>query len=117
MKAAFVVAFVVGAAMAAVIPARGISDLPMARDNLPPKQALTIRDSIAVDSDEAIVYPAQVDQSWVDAQKRSQDSDEAVVYPAQVDQSWVDAQKRSSQDSDEAVVYPAQVDQSWVDAQ
>ncbi|KAM3453334.1 hypothetical protein NHJ6243_009159 [Beauveria neobassiana] len=93
MKASFVVAFMVGTAVAAVIPAR------------------------AVDSDEAVVYPAQVDQSWVDAQKRSPaDSDEAVVYPAQVDQSWVDAQKRS-QDSDEAVVYPAQVDQSWVDAQ
>ncbi|PMB73929.1 hypothetical protein BM221_001356 [Beauveria bassiana] len=68
MKASFVVAFMVGTAVAAVIPAR------------------------AADSDEAVVYPAQVDQSWVDAQKRSQDSDEAVVYPAQVDQSWVDAQ-------------------------
>ncbi|CAJ2504615.1 Uu.00g120090.m01.CDS01 [Anthostomella pinea] len=42
------------------------------------------------------------------------DSDEAVVYPASVDQSWVDA--RSDTDSDEAVVYPASVDQSWVDA-
>ncbi|KAI9172798.1 Phenylalanine aminomutase (L-beta-phenylalanine forming) [Paramyrothecium foliicola] len=77
--------------------------------------------AIRADSDEAVVYPAQVDQSWVDASKRA-DSDEAVVYPAQVDQSWVDASKRSAsianagQDSDEAVVYPAQVDQSWVDA-
>ncbi|KAF1738160.1 hypothetical protein BBAD15_g11867 [Beauveria bassiana D1-5] len=103
MKASFVVAFMVGTAVAAVIPAR-----VMAADNAW---------LVAVDSDEAVVYPAQVDQSWVDAQKRSSaDSDEAVVYPAQVDQSWVDAQKRS-QDSDEAVVYPAQVDQSWVDAQ
>ncbi|CAG9998310.1 unnamed protein product [Clonostachys byssicola] len=73
------------------------------------------------DADEAVVYPASVDQSWVDAnvQRRSgTDSDEAVVYPASVDQSWVDAtsQKRSGTDSDEAVVYPASVDQSWVDA-
>lgn len=89
-----------------------------------------------VDADEAVVYPASVDQSWVDAAKRSSpdaddavvhptseledkrspsDADEAVVYPASVDQSWVDA-KRSPVDADEAVVYPASVDQSWVDA-
>ncbi|GAB1312626.1 hypothetical protein MFIFM68171_02836 [Madurella fahalii] len=46
------------------------------------------------------------------------DADEAVAYPAQVDQSWVDANtKRDAVDADEAVAYPAQVDQSWVDAQ
>ncbi|KAM0814056.1 hypothetical protein AB5N19_14058 [Seiridium cardinale] len=67
----------------------------------------------SADSDEAVVYPASVDQSWVDA-RSAVDSDEAVVYPASVDQSWVDA--RSEIDSDEAVVYPASVDQSWVDA-
>ncbi|KAM3513150.1 hypothetical protein MY11210_003175 [Beauveria gryllotalpidicola] len=83
MKASFVVALMVGTAVAGVIPAR------------------------AVDSDEAVVYPAKVDQSWVDAQKSSSaNSDEAVVYPAKV------AQKRSSAYYDEAVVYPAQVDQS-----
>ena len=47
------------------------------------------------------------------------DSDEAVVYPASVDQSWIDAEahKRSAADADEAVVYPAGVDQSWIDAE
>ncbi|KAI1770220.1 hypothetical protein F4818DRAFT_433838 [Hypoxylon cercidicola] len=42
------------------------------------------------------------------------DADDAVVYPASVDQSWVDA--RAALDADEAVVYPASIDQSWVDA-
>ncbi|KAI1196274.1 hypothetical protein F5X97DRAFT_325708 [Nemania serpens] len=62
------------------------------------------------DSDEAVVYPAEVDQSWIDS--REVDSDEAVVYPAEVDQSWIDSREV---DSDEAVVYPAEVDQSWID--
>ncbi|KAK3299476.1 uncharacterized protein B0H64DRAFT_388552 [Chaetomium fimeti] len=46
------------------------------------------------------------------------DADEAVAYPAQVDQSWVDAAntKRAAVDADEAVAYPAKVDQSWVDS-
>ncbi|PLB51572.1 hypothetical protein P170DRAFT_471506 [Aspergillus steynii IBT 23096] len=44
------------------------------------------------------------------------DDDEAVVYPARVDQSWVDVEIRSPPDADDAVVYPARVDQSWVDA-
>ncbi|EED12770.1 hypothetical protein TSTA_052910 [Talaromyces stipitatus ATCC 10500] len=43
------------------------------------------------DADEAVAYPAQVDQSWVDTTRRSVDADEAVAYPAQVDQSWVDS--------------------------
>ncbi|KAA8652908.1 hypothetical protein EYZ11_007149 [Aspergillus tanneri] len=47
----------------------------------------------------------------------SVDADEAVVYPAQVDQSWVDAKPRSLPGADEAVVYVAKVDQSWVDAE
>ncbi|KAF3484259.1 uncharacterized protein GIQ15_03583 [Arthroderma uncinatum] len=50
----------------------------------------------------------------------SADADEAVVYPAKVDQSWVDAEVKalgSIEDADEAVVYPAKVDQSWVDAE
>ncbi|KAI1262688.1 hypothetical protein F5Y18DRAFT_149711 [Xylariaceae sp. FL1019] len=62
------------------------------------------------DSDEAVVYPAEIDQSWIDS--RGADSDEAVVYPAEIDQSWIDARKV---DSDEAVVYPAEIDQSWID--
>jgi hypothetical protein len=73
-----------------------------------------IPNAIRADSDEAVVYPAKVDQTWVDATKRA-DSDEAVVYPAKVDQTWVDASKRA--DSDEAVVYPAKVDQTWVDSE
>ncbi|KAI1505678.1 hypothetical protein F5X99DRAFT_215343 [Biscogniauxia marginata] len=50
----------------------------------------TIQRSIGSDSDEAVVYPAGVDQSWVDA-RDGVDSDEAVVYPAGIDQSWIDA--------------------------
>ncbi|RYO87810.1 hypothetical protein DL764_008804 [Monosporascus ibericus] len=45
----------------------------------------------ASDADDAVVYPASVDQSWVDAREIA-DADEAVVYPASVDQSlspWV----------------------------
>ncbi|KAI1120021.1 hypothetical protein F5Y10DRAFT_273476 [Nemania abortiva] len=45
---------------------------------------------IAADPDEAVVYPASVDQSWVDA-RAGLDPDEAVVYPTSVDQSWIDA--------------------------
>ncbi|RYP63327.1 hypothetical protein DL769_006999 [Monosporascus sp. CRB-8-3] len=44
----------------------------------------------ASDADDAVIYPASVDQSWVDA-REVPDADEAVVYPASVDQSWVDA--------------------------
>ncbi|KAI0868265.1 hypothetical protein GGS24DRAFT_482892 [Hypoxylon argillaceum] len=73
--------------------------------------ALAIRHSI--DSDEAVVYPAEIDQSWIDSRENSAaDSDEAVVYPAEIDQSWIDAR---DVDSDEAVVYPAEIDQSWID--
>ncbi|KAI1177094.1 hypothetical protein F4777DRAFT_226474 [Nemania sp. FL0916] len=43
------------------------------------------------DPDEAVVYPAKLDQSWVDARTVAADPDEAVVYPAKLDQSWVDA--------------------------
>ncbi|KAI0532443.1 hypothetical protein GGR58DRAFT_507414 [Xylaria digitata] len=51
-----------------------------------PREVTTV-----ADPDEAVVYPANVDQSWVDARSVSPDPDEAVVYPASVDQSWVDA--------------------------
>ena len=49
-----------------------------------------------MDADDAVVYPASVDQSWVDSTKRAEaesvmDADEAVVYPASIDQSWVDS--------------------------
>jgi hypothetical protein len=52
---------------------------------------------ILIDADAAVVYPASVDFSWVDAQQKSKrlDSDEAVVYPASVDMSWVDSKERA----------------------
>ncbi|KAL4869527.1 hypothetical protein BDV12DRAFT_196157 [Aspergillus spectabilis] len=55
----------------------------------------------------------------VSVTRSSADADEAVVYPAKIDQSWVDVnvEARSLLDADEAVVYPAKVDQSWVDAE
>ncbi|KAI0480018.1 hypothetical protein F4859DRAFT_457170 [Xylaria cf. heliscus] len=54
-------------------------------------QYTNLRNTIVVDPDEAVVYPASVDQSWVDARSVSPDPDEAVMYPASIDQSWVDA--------------------------
>ena len=60
-------------------------------------------------------------ESRAEAEPSLMDADEAVVYPASVDQSWVDSTKRaeaepSMMDADEAVVYPASIDQSWVDS-
>jgi hypothetical protein len=46
---------------------------------------------ILIDADAAVVYPASVDFSWVDAQQKSKrlDSDEAVVYPASDDMFYI----------------------------
>ncbi|KAL4887398.1 hypothetical protein BJY04DRAFT_212435 [Aspergillus karnatakaensis] len=51
--------------------------------------------NVEADADEAVVYPARVNQSWVNVEARNalpSDADEAVVYPAKVDQSWVNAE-------------------------
>ena len=85
MKATVVVAFMLGAAAAAVVP-RGMfcttwALFPNAVPDKVSGQKIGTADTNgrfflfllakAIDSDEAVVYPAQVDQSWVDARRFS----------------------------------------------